>query len=67
MGKKRHPNRVGKNVLKKQCPKSRRVADILRSTLNIKIKAGFFTEKLQKVKIRGQFGKEKQALKREVY
>lgn len=59
--------RWAKKHLKKQCPKSRRVAEILRNTLKIKEKAGFFTEKLQKVKIRGRFGKEKQALKREVY
>ncbi len=68
MGKKRPPKRrVVENVLKKECPKSRRVSDILHNTLKIKEKAGFFTEKLQKVKIRGRFGKEKQALKREVY
>ena len=53
--------------MKKKCVKSRRVADILHGTLKIKEKAGFFTEKLKKVKIRGRFGKEKRALKREVY
>jgi hypothetical protein len=45
-------------------PKSRRVAEILRNTLKIKEKAGFFREKLQKVKIRGQFGKEKRAFRK---
>lgn len=43
------------------------MAEILRNTLEFKEKAGFFREKLQKVKIRGRFGKEKRALKREVY
>lgn len=47
-GKKRHPNRVGKNVLKKQCPKSRRVADILRMMINLYKKAGFLAKKLEK-------------------
>lgn len=40
------------------------MAEILRNTLKNKEKAGFFTEKLQKVKIRGRFGKEKRALGR---
>ena len=54
-GQKKTPEPGGQKCFENQSPKSRRVAEILRNTLKFKEKAGFFTEKLQKVKIRGQF------------
>lgn len=47
MGKKRHPNRVVENVLKKQSPESRRVAEILRMMIKIKEKRAFLQKNLK--------------------